>query len=182
MAGNKKAHGFFSVLGGLLGAALLIGLIYVAASVLHSPDIQAGAPSETREPVTPLQAGSSTDARTLSGLFGARLPVLPGYALQGQAVNVKRNGETVRKVTLSYDGFTVTAVRPADAAPLLLRGEMELSARDDVTLLGKPAVLAQRGGAYCLYCSDGEASYCIYAPQADEETFFQLLSRLQWTE
>lgn len=182
MAKKRKTNRFFSVLGGLLGAALLIGLIYVGAAVLHSPDIQAKAPAKTREPVTPLQAGSSGDAQALSALFGARLPILPGYALQGQAVNLTRNGQTVRKVTLAYDGFTVTAVRPADAAPLLLRPELILSTRDGLTLLGEPATLAQRGGAYCLYSSSEEASYSVYAPDADEETFQSLLSRLQWTK
>lgn len=182
MAGNKKVRGFFSALVGLAAAALLIGLFYVGASVLHSPDVQAKAPAATREPVTPMQAGSSADAQALSALFGARLPVLPGFAPQGQAVNLNRNGETVRKVTLSYDGFTVTAVRPADAAPMLLRAGLTLSADGDAAALGLPAALAVRGDARCAYFSDDMAAYSVYAPAADAETFAQLLSRLEWTD
>ena len=86
------------------------------------------------------------------------------------------------RLELSYDGFTVTAVRPADAAPMLLRAGLTLSADGDAAALGLPAALAVRGDARCAYFSDDMAAYSVYAPAADAETFAQLLSRLEWTD
>ena len=180
MAGNRKIRRFFAALAKLLGVLLLIGLVYVGASLLHSPDFEGGSPTETREPVTPMQEGSFTDVQELAGLFGARLPFRPDQKPQEQAVNLERNGMTVRKVTLAYDGFTVTAVRPADAAPLLLREEMWLSTYDDMEVLGLPAAVASRDDAYCVYFSDDEAAYSIYF--ADKETVVETVARLQWTK
>lgn len=180
MAGNRKIRRFFSALVGLIGVLLFIGLVYVGAALLHSPDAEEKSPAETREPVTPMQAGSFADAQELAGLFGAKLPVMPGQALRGQAVNLERNGKTVRKVTLVYDGITVTAVRPADAAPLLLREGMSLSAYDDLEALGLPAAAASWDDAFCLYFSDDEAAYSVYF--ADGETAADAAARLQWTK
>ena len=179
MTQKRRTNRFFSALGGLLGAVLLIGIVYVAASVLHSPELGEGAPAQTAAPVTPMQAGASGDAAALCGLFGAPLPVLPGYAMNGQAENLTRDGRTVRRVTLFYDGFTVTAVRPAEAAPMLLVPGLSVSSRADLTLFGCPAMLASRDKAYCLYYSDETAAYAIYAPDADEESFLLLLGKLK---
>ena len=181
MEKRSKARGFFRFIGWLLGGILIIAVVYGIAILLHSPDIEPEK-KEAAEIVTPMQAGASTDVRALSALFGARLPYLPDYAMNGQAANLVWGGQTVRKVTLTYNGFTVSAVRPANAASVLLRKELTVTARDDLTLLGMPVLLAGKGAAYCAYFSDEQAAYSVYAPDADEETFLQLLNKLKMTE
>lgn len=181
MEKRSKGRGFFSVIGWLLAGVLIITVVYGIAILLHSPDMEPEK-KEATEIVTPMQAGASADAQALGALFGARLPYLPDYAMNGQAANLVWDGQTVRRVTLAYNGFTVTAVRPANTASVLLRKELTVSARNDLTLFRMPVLLASKGGAFCAYFSDDQAAYSVYAPNADEETFLQLLNRLKMTE
>lgn len=183
MGENKKKSGVRRFLSGVLAlvmALLLIALIYAAGVLLHSPEIrnEGGTAQETPVPVTPLQPGSSADAAHLQSLFGVPVPMLPGYPVQGSVQNAVHDGETARTLILDYQGFTVSAVQPASAAPLLLRDQLSVSLRSDLILFNRPAVLAHRDGQYCLYFSDDRAAYSVYAPQATEESFLELLERL----
>ena len=74
----------------------------------------------------------------------------------------------------------ITAVRPASAAPLLLRGELSVSMTNELTVLNHPAMLASRGGAHCVYFTNESAAYSVYTPQAEKEDFLAVLKRMTW--
>ena len=179
---NKKRGPLFKLLIIAL-AILLMALVYVAAVLLQLPgDMEENSfvVQEESEPVTRMQAADMNDAAALSALFGAPLPCLPGLTPSGQGGNTTHDGETVRVATLRYEGLTVTAVRPASAAPLLLHGDLSVSMRSDLTVLNLPAVLASHGDQYCAYVTSEHAAYSFYAAQATEEEFLALLQRLAW--
>ena len=187
--GEKQKKGrigkFFGAVGSVALVLILVAVIYLAAVLLASPGTDRESSwivEEDPVPVTRMQSASTQDARELARLFGAPLPVLPGFTPAGEAGNATHDGEAARVATLRYEGLTITAVRPASAAPLLLRGEMDVQLRSDLTVLSLPAVLADRGRAHCLYFSDETAAYSLYAPQAEEEEFLSLLSRLSWVQ
>ena len=167
----------------VLGVLLLMAVAYVAAVLLQSPDEQANRlafPSE-REDVPRMQPAAMSSPQALSELFGEPLPSLPGYAKPGEGTNADYEGTNARIATLRYSGVTISAVRPA-AAPLLLRGELSVTLRGDLSVLSLPAMLAEKGNARCVYFSSTDAAYSVYAPQAGEEDFFAMLEKLQWTE
>ena len=167
----------------VIGSVLLMGVVYLAAVLIQAPaDGLAGSfvVEEEQEIITRMQPAQVDDAQSLASLFGAPLPVVPSLLVRGQAGNTTHDGQNVRVATLQYEGLAITAVRPASAAPLLLRGELSVSLKSDLTVLNHPAVLASRGGAHCVYFSNESAAYSIYTPQADEEAFLEVLKRLTW--
>ncbi len=178
-----KGKRFFKSVIAVIGSVLLMGAVYLAAVLIQSPvDGLAGSfvVEDEEEIVTRIQPAQIDDAQSLASLFGAPLPVVPSLLIRGQAGNTTHDGQNVRVATLQYEGLVVTAVRPASAAPLLLRGELSVSLKSDLTVLNHPAVLASRGGARCVYFSNESAAYSIYTPQADEEAFLEVLKRLTW--
>lgn len=179
----KKPHRLARFLGGLTLALLVMAAVYLAAVLLQSPEENLGAVgTEAPGPeVSRMQSAAMEDPQALSRLFEASLPVLPGYACRGEAGNESWDGKTARIATLAYEGFTVTAVQPASAAPLLLRPDLETSLQSGITVLGLPAMLAERETQKCLYFSNETAAYALYAPNAESEDFFALAQRLQWT-
>ena len=183
MAGNgKKEHKILKRIGGGLAALVLMGLVYVAAVLIQSPaDALEGSfvVQEEYEPVTRMQPVSTDDAQALVQLFGAPLPFLPGYTPVCEGTNAVYDGQTVRVATVRYDGLVISAVRPASAAPLLLRPELSVSLRSDLTVLNLPAVLSGKGNTRCVSFSNESAAYTIYAPNAEEEAFLSLLERIQ---
>lgn len=178
-----KGKRVFKTVFAVIGSALLMGAVYLAAVLIQSPaDGLAGSfvVEDEEEIVTRMQPAQIDDAQSLASSFGAPLPVVPSLLIRGQAGNTTHDGQNVRVATLQYEGLVVTAVRPASAAPLLLRGELSVSLKSDLTVLNHPAVLASRGGAHCVYFSNESAAYSIYTPQADEEAFLEVLKRLTW--
>ena len=163
---------------------LLMAVIYVAVVLLQPPgetDKGSFVVQEEDEKVTRMQAAQMNDAAGLAALFGAPLPFLPGEPAAGQGTNASYDGETARVATLTCGGLTISGVRPAKAAPLLLRGELSVSLRSDLTVLNLPAVLASRGNARCVYVSDETAAYAIYSQALEEDAFFSALKQLSWT-
>ena len=178
-----KGNRVFKTVFAVIGSVLLMGAVYLAAVLIQSPvDGLAGSfvVEDEEEIVTRIQPAQIDDAQSLASLFGAPLPVVPSLLIRGQAGNTTHDGQNVRVATLQYEGLVVTAVRPASAAPLLLRGELSVSLKSDLTVLNHPAVLASRGGARCVHFSNESAAYSIYTPQADEEAFLEVLKRLTW--
>lgn len=183
MAGKGKCKRFLSGLGGLILVLIAAGMIYVAAVLLQTPEAEkqdAYAAAPTRAPVTRMQAAQMDDAGQLARMFEGRLPVIPSLTPRGRGENATHDGAAARLVTLIYNGVTISAVQPATAAPLLLHGDLDISTRSDLTALNLPAVLASRGDAYCLYFSDENAAYAVYAPQASEADFLALIGHLSW--
>jgi len=181
MAANKTSR----FLKGLLLAIvslLLCGVIYVAVTLLESPEVMPEASyrvQETDESLSPLQAGSSQDAAALRAHFGAPLPYFPGAVPAGEIRNVSHDGKNAYQVTLRYQGATITAVRPASAAPLLLQADYAVSLRSDITAVNLPGVLATNDGQYCLYFSSDLAAHCLNAPARDAAVFLQLAEEMQ---
>ena len=174
----KKLLGFLM---GLLFAAVAAGVIYVALVLLEIPvGNQAGqwVVEEEKEAITPLQSADLSDGRELARIFGAPLPVVKGMAFRGEARNVSHDGALVRQAMLFYEGFTVTAVRPASAAALLLYPELSISLRSDLSIWNLPVTLASSGEQFCAYFADGDTAYAVYAPRATESNFLLLLDRL----
>ena len=123
-----------------------------------------------------------TDIPALAGLFGAPLPYLKNVNATGHSANSSHDGETVRVCTLSYPGVIVTAVRPASAAPLLLRESLSVSMRSDLTVLSLPVTLAERQNARCAYFVTEDAAYSVYAAEISQEDFLRILENLVWTD
>lgn len=168
----------------VLGVVLLMAIVYVSAILLQIPEDETDnyVVVEEPEPITRMQPATMNDARALAGLFGATLPYLPGYAMRGQGDNASYEGSVARIATLQYSGVTITAVRPASAAPLLLHKDLSVQLRNGLSVLNLPAMLAEKGNARCVYFSGADAAYSVYAQQAAEEDFFNMLGNLQWTE
>ena len=181
---SDKKTGFIGRVFLTLGAVLLMAIVYVSAVLLQIPDADSGLDTAAAEPETipRMQPAAMNSAQALSELFGAPLPYLPGYAMAGQGDNVDYEGANTRLVTLQYPGVTITALRPAAAAPLLLHGELSVNLRGDLSVFNLPAMLAEKGNARCVYFSSTDAAYSVYAPQAGEEDFFSMLEKLQWTD
>ena len=115
---------------------------------------------------------------SMGHMLGAPLPQFSGHTPAGEARNTRHDGQTVRQVTLTYPGLVITAVRPASAAPLLLRNELSIQSRSDLTVMNLPATLAGKGSSHCLYFSSEFAAYSLYAPNATEEEFLSLLRQI----
>lgn len=186
MAGKGKAKRLLSGLGGVILSLIAAAAVYLAAVMLQSPGAkppqETASAEKTRPPVTRMQAAAMDDASAMARMFECRLPALPGLTPKGRGVNTAHDGGAARLVTLSYNGAAISAVQPASAAPLLLRGELDVTLRSDLTVLNLPAVLAERGRACCLYFSDETAAYSFYAPDAEEGEFLDLAARLIWVE
>ncbi|MBR1585410.1 MAG: hypothetical protein IJ662_07725 [Clostridia bacterium] len=183
MAGKGKFKRVMSRVGGVLLALLAAALVYLAAVLLQVPGVnqeEGYIVKEEPAPVTRMQAASMGDTAALAKMFEARLPVLQGLTPNGQGVNRTHDGSPARLVTLQYNGLTISAVQPAAAAPLLLHSELDVTLRSDLTVLNLPAVMASRGSAYCLYFSDETTAYAMYAPEAEEQDFLTVASRLTW--
>ena len=182
---KHKGRRIGSALGTAALVLVLMAVIYIAAVLLQTAE-DGGEGSwvvvEDQAPLSRMQSASMSDLTTLAQLFGAPLPTIPGYFAQGEGANALYDGQNARVATLRYEGVTVTAVRPASAAPLLLRQELSVSLRNDLTVLNLPAVLAEKGGAYCLYFSSEDAAYAIYAPRAQEQDLLSLADRLAWAQ
>lgn len=181
---NGKKRGFVFKVLIVLGTLLLMAVVYVSAILLQIPEDETNShvAAEEPEPVSRMQPAAMNDASALAEMFGAPLPCLPGYAMRGQGDNANYEGSTARVAALQYSGVTVSAVRPASAAPLLLHEELSVQLRTGLSVLNLPAVLAEMGNARCVYFSSTDAAYSIYAPQADAQDFFNMLESLKWTE
>lgn len=188
MAETKRIGRFrraLSAAGGALLVLLLIAAVYVAAVLIQSPgenQISSFSVQEEKETVSRMQSATMNDAEALVQLFGAPLPVLPGFSFTGEAINAAHDGQNARVVTLRYEGVTLAAVRPASAAPLLQRSGLSVQMRRDLTVLGLPAVLAEKGTAHCLYFSSDSAAYALYAPNAGTEDFLSLTGKIAWVQ
>ncbi len=183
--GNGKGKRIFKSILTAAGTVLMMGVIYLAAILIQTPaDGTAGSfvVDDGQDIVSRMQPAEADDPGSLAALFGAPLPMLPGLAPQGRAGNTTHDGLNVRVATLQYEGLAITAVRPASAASLLLRGELSVSMMNELTVLNHPAVLAGRGGAHCVYFTNESAAYSIYTPQADEDAFLAVLKRLTWAK
>ena len=181
--GNGRGKRLFKSIFAVSGTVLIMGIIYLAAILLQAPtDGTAGSfvVDDGQDTVSRMQPAETGDPGSLASLFGAPLPMLPGLTSRGQAGNTSHDGLNVRVAVLQYEGLTVTAVRPASAASLLLRDKLSVSLMSDLTVLNHPAVLASRGGAHCVYFTNESAAYSIYTPQADEADFLAVLKRLTW--
>ena len=155
--GKKTLKTVFAV----IGAVLAMAVIYLAAVMLQTPtDGAVGSFVVEDEPeiVTRMQPAQFDDAQSLAVQFGATLPVVPSLLIRGQAGNTTHDGQNVRVATVQYEGLVITAVRPASAAPLLLRSELSVSLVSDLTVLNHPAVLATKGGAKCVYFTGESAA------------------------
>lgn len=173
MARQKKKRKIIRNLFYFLGLLLAAAVCYVAI-VMLSGQFEDSRPPEAAQSVSPLQPGQTIRLEELENTFGAPLPHLPGYAMQGQATNAAYNGHAVRKAVQQYEGFTLSAVQPAFASPLLLHPELSLSMETDYSVAGLPAALAEGENEYCFYFSTEEAAYSLHAQNMDRENFLAL--------
>ena len=156
-----------------LGLLAIAGICYVAVIMLSS-QFEDGLTQPPAESVQPLQPGQTQSISVLQETFGAPLLHLPRYPMQGQALNATYNGKSVRKAVQQYEGFTLSAVQPAFASPLLLHPELSLSMETEYSVAGLPAALAEGENEYCFYFSTEEAAYSLHAAGIDKENFLSL--------
>ena len=162
----------------LLAALLLMAAFYVLA-VLADPATEKGAsPFLVRED-TDLGASvrfASGSQGELAGAFGAAVPRLP-YDGQGKVENTSWRGIAARYYTFKTGHGTVSAVRPADAAPMLLLPGHALSLQN-YQLLGMQASLASSGDSRCLYFAGDDSAYSFAAEGLSAEDFLQSAGEL----
>ena len=105
MAKQKKMGRLIRNLFYFLGLLASAGVCYIALLML-SGQFEDGLTHPPAEGTALLQPGQTTDFAALEENFGAPLPKLPGYPMQGQALNVPYNGKSVRKAVQQYDAST----------------------------------------------------------------------------
>lgn len=180
---EKKERKLLKRILSALLSLFLMGAVYVTTVLLDNPaDNREGSfvVEEEKTPVTRMQPARMNDVQALADLFGAPLPALRGQNAEGEGVNASHDGETARMVTLRYGDLVITAVRPASAAPLLLRSGLSVSLRTDITALNMPVTLTGRDRVFCAFMTGEDAAYSVYVPDASESDFVSLLSRLSW--
>ena len=141
---------------------------------------------DKREDNTPVKEISAemermavTDGASLAAAeaaFGACMPVLSVNAVSVSTRNAVWNGLPVRRLTAEYEnGVVLSAVRPAEAAPLLtVAGSMPEVSGQQLTVCNMQAVLCSGGNAFCLYFSDGETAWALCMENTDRESFLRL--------
>jgi hypothetical protein len=175
----KRALEFlFGTLGVLLVAAVFVVLAVMAEKPAADKQVEAFAVTD-EEPLLNIPATDTDDVSALSHVFGEKLAVFPDAAVRGAVRNASYQGATARVATLAYENAVVTCVRPAAAAPLLLRDDLDVSVRTDLSILSMPAAYAEHGNARCLYFSGDGAAYSLYAPDLSQEDFFTLAAALR---
>lgn len=178
MARNKGFSSFLKGLFTLITLLAMAALCYVGIVMLTGQFD--GMPAYEPQGAAVLQPGQTGDHAALERIFGYPLPSPGQYPMQGQAANVPFNGQNARRAVQQYEGFTITAVAPAHAAPLLLESRLSLSTEEGLTLCGYPAVLSADGTAYCLYFSTEDAAYALYAPKTSRESFLSLAEKIHF--
>lgn len=158
-------------------AALLIVFAVMAERPEEEKRAAAYAVTE-EETLAAVPATDSDDMSALTRVFGARLLALRGEHVAGQVRNGSFEGGMARLAALHFDSLTVSAVRPASAAPLLKPEGMEVTLTDGVSVLGMPAVLFEGNGAFCLCFSDEAAAYSVYREGGVREEFLLFAASL----
>lgn len=177
---NKLSRGIQGLIRGSIMLVIAL-MVYVGVVLLETPEARQDdwTVLEDAGDVRPLQAAESSDPKALARLLGAPLPAFSGANVSGEARNTTHDSKTVRQITLRYNGAVITALRPASAAPLLLRDGLSVSLRSDLTAMNLPAVMAEGDGEYCLYFSGGQAAYSLYARAESAEEFLRLAEKLR---
>ena len=164
-----------------LAALLLSAVLFAAACLIHREEGSSAFAVRENDDVLPLQAGEYSDIGRLRQEAGFPLVTLQGSFL-GEARNMIWNGKPARWIRLTYNSdITITAVTPADAAPLIRMDGMELSLRTDAAVLGMPATVAVSRNGTCVYFRSGQAAYALFAPGAGEEETLKLCRELDGT-
>lgn len=179
MAKQKKKGRLIRNLFYFLGLLVTAAACYIAIIML-SGQFEDGLSHPPAEGTALLQPGQTQNFTALEETFGAPLPKLPGYPMQGQALNKDYNGKSVRMAVQQYEGFTLSAVQPAFASPLLLHPELSLSMETDYSVAGLPAALAEGENEYCFYFSTDEAAYSLHAQNIDRENFLALAALISF--
>ena len=155
---------------GLLFFAVFLAVLYVA-TVLNAPaDRDTAAPATAAgTPLPAIEPFSSADASALTAVFG-RLPIIPDAPFAGTVSSGIYEGQNVWIAVMDYGSCVLSAVKPSEAAPLLLRPGLSVDmAKDSLLCQGLNVLWAQKGDAMCLYFSDAEAAYSLYAPHVSQE-------------
>lgn len=171
----------------LVTVTLICGLIYLCGAALHLFRHDAAGDPErfavTREGASLERsiAGETGSISQLRQMAGFPLPFLSGQTFLGEASNADYEGGNARVITMRYAvGITVSAVSPADAAPLLRRSGFSLRMGTGETLriqgLRQQAVVTENGKASCVYFTTDDAAYAIEAPGLSGEQLVHILN------
>ena len=187
--GGKKTRRVFRGL--VCGAALILfcGAVCLGAAMFHSWT-EPGAAREMRAEDFEVEgagrervvAGESSDLTFLRNRAGCPLPYFEGQMFMGEIRNAEYDGKNACVVTMTYQsGLVITAAAPREAAPLLLRKDMEVLMRGDgeISLAGNVklrALMCQGKSGSCLYFETDSAAYSVYAPGTDAERLYAYLT------
>ena len=172
--------------------AFLVFLIVLAVFCLYAviairpPESGAARLMEAEEPDV-IRTVESADPAQLARLFEHACPMLPEAGVYGTVSTQRLEGRNARLLTLEYAQMTLSCVRPATAAPLLLRPGLTVMSlytedRYRFSVLSMPAVYAEKGNERCLYFSDESAAYRLYTDSLGRDEFLNLSQRLQWQQ
>ncbi len=133
---------------------------------------------EARVQPTSLPAIGTVSAQQLGMLtqaFGGEIPCasLPG---EGSVTDTQTGSLRARLLTWrDSSGAVITAVRPAEAASVLRREELQLRADSTWSLEGRTLLLAEGGIGASAYYSDSDAAYSIFLPDADGDALLTFI-------
>ncbi len=123
-------------------------------------------------------AGESSDLAFLRSRAGFPLPYFEGQMFMGEIRNASYHGQLACVVTMTYQsGLVLTAAAPREAAPLLLREDMEVLMRGDcvISLAGNvelQALACQGRSGACLCFETDSAAYSVWAPGTKAEDLY----------
>jgi hypothetical protein len=155
-----------------LAALLLMAAFYVLAVIANPArenDTTQWLVTEDAGAITAIGLTQSDSQQELADLFGAAVPRLPDGG-QGQVNDASYRGIPARLYSYHTGSVTLLAVRPLDAAPLLLASGYALSPQS-VPLLGTQASLAVSGASRRLYFAGDDAAYALTADGLSEADF-----------
>ena len=116
------------------------------------------------------------DPAVLETAFG--LP-FPRTSVHGSGTVNDASAGTLQARLLTWHGedeLTVTAVRPAAAAMILRRNDLEPDTSALWSVGGQTLMVASGKAGACAYYDDDHAAYCLYLPGADADRLIQFLS------
>ncbi len=178
--GKKKKRRIFSAVAAAVMLLLLCAALYfggVLADRDDDPDASFEVVEEARS-LAPLREGVYQSVEDVRRAVDFHL-IVPDGGCSVWAENASWEGKNAHLVTLTCpSGVTVTAVSPAQAAPLIRRSGMELTRMTDLKVINLDAALAVGRDGACLYFADAAACYCLYGEGMSGEDLVLLASSL----
>jgi hypothetical protein len=155
------------------GILLLLALFYAGLVMGSSP---ADEPEQRELSLPKIGNVQSSDPNILSKAFGTSFPHVSDTGKGSVSDSMAGTLSARILVWQESDGFTVTAVRPAQAAMAIRRKGLVPDTSALWSVGGETLMLASGSGDACAYYDNDLAAFCLYRPEASTEEILQYLS------